>query len=248
LANPIPIGWVRAAEAPAEDLHAFTARLLKKHSRLRGEPGERASYSNLGYLVLGEVIRAASGASYVDYVHAQILEPLGMTTTDFIYRADVTTRAATGYHPRFNIATPVLRRMTPAGIFDHRVGKFWALSRFCVQGAPYGGLIGTVTDAARFLGLHLDPRAHPDVLSEDAVLAMQQRTARGRKLDVGLGWYRRRSDPPNARHYWEHLGGGGGFFNTMRLYPELKLGVVAMGNATNWDHRTLVSAAIQAAG
>jgi hypothetical protein len=57
--------------------------------------------------------------------------------------------------------------------------------------------------------------------------------ARGRKLDVGLGWYRRRSDPPNAGHYWEHLGGGGGFFNTMRLYPEQRLGLVAMGNATN---------------
>ena len=31
--------------------------MLKKHSRLRGEPDRRARYSNLGYLVLGEVIR-----------------------------------------------------------------------------------------------------------------------------------------------------------------------------------------------
>jgi CubicO group peptidase (beta-lactamase class C family) len=248
LANPIPIGWVRPADSPAEDLDAFTARLLKKHSRLRGAPGERASYSNLGYLVLGEVIQVASGVSYIDYVRAQILEPLGMTTTDFIYRTDMTPRAATGYHARFNIATPFLRLMTPAGIFDHRVGRLWALSRFCVQGAPYGGLIGTVTDAARFLGLHLDPQAHPTVLSEDAVLAMQQATAHGRKLDVGLGWFRRRSDPPNAGQYWEHLGGGGGFFNTMRVYPELKLGLVAMGNATNWDHLRLVRTATHEQG
>jgi len=245
LANPIPIGWVRHADASPEDLDALTARLLKKHSRLRCEPGERASYSNLGYLVLGEVIQAASGAPYVEYVRAQILEPLGMTTTDFTYRADMTPRAATGYHPRFDISTPLLRLMTPAGIFDHRVGRFWALSRFCVQGAPYGGLIGTVTDAARFLSLHVEPQAHPDVLSEHAVLAMQQTTAHGRKLDVGLGWYRRRSDPPNARHYWEHLGGGGGFFNTMRIYSEQKLGLVAMGNATNWDHLRLAHAATQ---
>ena len=135
--------------------------------------------------------------------------------------------------------------MTPTGIFDHRVGKLWALSRFCVQGVPYGGLIGTVTDAARFLALRVDPQAHPNVLSEDAVLAMQQTTAHGRKLDVGLGWFRRRSDPPGAGPYWEHLGGGGGFFNTMRVYPELKLGLVAMGNATNWDHLRLVQAATQ---
>ena len=99
LANPIPIGWVRHADAPAEDLDAFNARLVNKHSRLRGEPGKRASYSNLDYLVLGEVIQAASGAPYVDYVRAQILEPLGMTTTDFVYRGDMAPRAATGYHP-----------------------------------------------------------------------------------------------------------------------------------------------------
>jgi CubicO group peptidase (beta-lactamase class C family) len=227
IANPIPVGWVRLSDAPAEDLDAFTARLLNKHARLRGEPGRRARYSNLGYLVLGEVIQAASGATYPEFVRAQLLEPLAMTTSDFVYRADMTACAATGYHPRFSGSTPLLRLMTPSGIFDHRVGKFWALSRFCVQGAPYGGLIGTVSDAARFLDLHLDPGSHPGVLSENAVLAMQQTTARGPKLDVGLGWFRRHSDPPDSGHYWEHLGGGGGFFNTMRIYPDLKLSLVA---------------------
>lgn len=248
LANPIPVGWVRPADGPAEDPDAFTARLLRKHARLRAVPGDRASYSNLGYLVLGEVIQAASGAPYVEYVRAEILEPLGMTSTDFAYRPDMTRRAATGYHPRFSISTPLLRLITPPGIFDHRVGGFWALSRFRVQGAPYGGLIGTVSDAARFLDLHLDPRAHPGVLSERAVVAMQRSTARGRKLDVGLGWFRRHRDPPDSGHYWEHLGGGGGFFNTMRIYPELKLGFIAMGNATSWDHLKLVRAALQPTG
>ena len=247
LANPIPLGWVRPADAPAEDLEAFTARLLKKHARLRGEPGSHASYSNLGFLVLGEVIQAVSGVPYVEYVREQLLEPLGMTTTDFFYRADMAPRAATGYHPRSNIATPLLRLITPHGIFDHRVGKFWALSRFCVQGAPYGGLIGTVSDAARFLDLHLDPGAHPGVVSEQGVKAMQQTTARGRKLDVGLGWFHRHSDPPDSADYWEHLGGGGGFFNTMRIYPGLKLGLIGMGNVTNWDHLRLLGAASQAA-
>jgi CubicO group peptidase (beta-lactamase class C family) len=245
LANPIPIGWVHPAQVPPEDFHLLTARLLKKHPRLRAKPGTRASYSNLGYLVLGDVIQAASGTLYCDYVREQILEPLDMVSTGFVYREDMAPRAATGYHPRFNISTPLLRLMTPPGIFDHRVGRLWALSRFCVEGAPYGGLIGTVSDAARFLGLHLDPGAHPGVLSEQAVIAMQQTTARGRKLDVGLGWFRRHSDPQNAGYYWEHLGGGGGFFNTMRIYPELKLGVVAMGNATNWEHLRLVDAATQ---
>jgi len=245
LANPIPIGWIRPADAPAEPLDLFTARLLKKHQRLRARPGGRASYSNLGFLVLGEVIQAASGIPYCDYVREQVLEPLGMTSTDFAYRKDMAPRAATGYHPRFDISAPLLRVMTPTGTFDHHVGRFWALSRFCVEGAPYGGLIGSVADAARFLDLHVDPAAHPRVLSKEAVAAMQQTTAHGRRLDVGLGWFRRHRDPENGSRYWEHLGGGGGFFNVMRIYPERRLGLVAMGNATSWDHLKLLRAATQ---
>jgi CubicO group peptidase (beta-lactamase class C family) len=248
LANPIPVGWVRPANAPAEDLHAFTARLLDKHSRLRSEPGSRASYSNLGYLLLGEVIEAAAGVSYTGYVQTQILDPLRMTSTGFGYTDDMASRAATGYHPRLGVSTPVLRLLTPAGIFDHPVGRFWALSRFCVQGAPYGGLIGPVSDAARFLALHVDPGAHPAILSADAIAAMQRTTACGRRLEVGLGWFRRRKDPQRDARYWEHLGGGGGFFNTMRVYPDLNLGVVAMGNATKWRHLALVDAATRPQG
>jgi CubicO group peptidase (beta-lactamase class C family) len=86
LANPVPVGWVRPADGPAEDLEAFTARSLKKHARLRAEPGNRATYSNLGYLVLGVVIQAVGGVPYVEYVRAEILEPLGMTSTDFAHR------------------------------------------------------------------------------------------------------------------------------------------------------------------
>jgi CubicO group peptidase (beta-lactamase class C family) len=80
LANPIPVGWVRPAVTPAADLHEFTGRLLRKHSRLRSDPGARASYSNLGYLVLGEVVEAASGLPYTEYVRSNILAPLAMSS------------------------------------------------------------------------------------------------------------------------------------------------------------------------
>jgi CubicO group peptidase (beta-lactamase class C family) len=244
LSNPIPVGWVRPADAPAGELNEFAARLLAKHSRLRGEPGARARYSNLGYLVLGQVIEAASGSRYTDYVRANVLAPLRMTSTDFAYRGKMTARAATGYHPRSGASTPLLRRMVPAGIFDHRTGKLWALARFCVEGAPYGGLIGSVEDAALFARLHLgvaDARSR-SVLSGDGVAEMQQLTARGRKLDVALGWFHRHADPHRGLRYWEHLGGGGGFFNTIRIYPDLNLGLVAMGNRTSWDYQRLADA------
>jgi hypothetical protein len=49
---------------------------------------------------------------------------------------------------------------------------------------------------------------------------------------MGLGWFRSRRDRSPALRYVEHLGGGGGFFNTMRLYTELDVAVVVMGNTT----------------
>ena len=71
---------------------------------------------------------------------------------------------------------------------------------------------------------------------------MQRLTARGAKLDVALGWFHRHADPEGADRYWEHLGGGGGFFSTMRIYPGRDLGLVAMGNRTSWDYLRVVDA------
>jgi CubicO group peptidase (beta-lactamase class C family) len=102
LSNPIPVGWVLPADEPQGDPSEFATGVLTKHSRLRGEPGARARYSNLGYLLLGQVIEAASGSAYTDYVQTNVLAPLGMTSTDFTYRPDMSARAATGYHPRYN--------------------------------------------------------------------------------------------------------------------------------------------------
>jgi CubicO group peptidase (beta-lactamase class C family) len=84
------------------------------------------------------------------------------------------------------------------------------------------------------------------ILSPESVQQMQSITARGRKLDVGLGWFRRHSDPKSDEDYLEHLGGGGGFFNMMRIYPKRRLGVIVMGNATSYNHNLVAAAAIAA--
>ena len=72
---------------------------------------------------------------------------------------------------------------------------------------------------------------------------MQTITATGRKLDVGLGWFRYRSAPTTGPRFLEHTGGGGAFFNMMRIYPGERLGVVVMGNAPSYDREPLAAAA-----
>ncbi|MEA3316932.1 MAG: serine hydrolase domain-containing protein [Bacteroidota bacterium] len=49
-----------------------------KYRRLGFVPGKRKSYSNLGYVILGQVIEKVSQTNYEDYVVANILNPIGI--------------------------------------------------------------------------------------------------------------------------------------------------------------------------
>jgi CubicO group peptidase (beta-lactamase class C family) len=248
LPNPIPLRWVHPSDRTARDPHEFTLELLARHRKLRFPAGSTANYSNLGYMALGEVISAAAEQRYEDYVRANLLGPLGMTRTDFGYRPDTRRDAATGYQSRMSPLTPLFRLMLPKGIVGESHGRFVSFHRFCVDGPAYGGLIGSARDAACFMAAHLNRGCANGVqiLSGDSVARMQTITAAGRKLDVGLGWFRRHSDRRSAERYWEHLGGGGGFFNMMRIYPAWGVGVLVMGNATSYDHQAIAAAAIAA--
>ncbi len=76
IANPIPIKWVHLADEPAVTLDTLTGRLLNKYHRLTFEPGSRYAYSNLGYLVLGQLVERVSGVSFPQYVQQHILSHL----------------------------------------------------------------------------------------------------------------------------------------------------------------------------
>ena len=54
---------------------------LFKDEPLDFEPGERFSYSNSGYFLLGAIIEKVSGMRYQDYIATHLFEPLGMKDT-----------------------------------------------------------------------------------------------------------------------------------------------------------------------
>ncbi len=237
-ASPIPVRWVRPAEQPAPQQRQFLDALLARHGTPKYPVGGAARYSNLGYLMLAEVIAQAAGRPFTDYVTDAVLRPLKMEHTGFAYLPD--RDVAVGYVRAPRVATPVLRRLLPRGIVGQRVGRYTSLNRFLVNGAGYGGLVGNVTDAARLAALHLADGTLDghSVLRPDTARMMRNIAAPGKPFDVGLGWFRK----PAARNTTavEHLGAGGGFYNAMRLYPDLGLGIVAMANTTSaYDHAAL---------
>jgi CubicO group peptidase (beta-lactamase class C family) len=235
ITNPIPVRWVHPAARPAPDPEAFLAGILRRHPRLQFEPGTRARYSNVGFLVLGQVIARVSGRPFVEHVSDEILEPLGMADSGFRY-VDGAPRAV-GYQRRRSPMTPLMRWMLPKGIIGPNAGAYVSFLPFNVDGPAYGGLIGPVEDAARFLQMHLrggELGGHR-ILSEASALQMREITTPGKPFDLGLGWFRPARDRGASPAFVQHRGDGGAFANDMRIYPEANVGVVMMGNATSYD-------------
>ena len=235
--NPPPIRWVRPAVAPAPDPAAFLRERFARVRKLRFEPGTRSAYTNLGYLLLGQVIAAASGRTFTDYAREQVLAPLGMHATAFLMPEPDGAGVATGHQRLARGLGPLLSVVLPRGIVGTRSGPWVTFRPFLVNGAPYGGLVGPVADAARVVLMHANGGELDGtrVLSADAVREMQTISLTGKPFDHGLGWFR----PPAARErqpmFVEHYGGGGGYHNLMRLYPEQGVGTVVMGNSTSYD-------------
>jgi len=246
-ANPLPLRWILPTDRMAAEGAAATAALVARHGRPRRRPGGRARYSNVGYLVLAEVIAAASGRPFEHYARDAVLDPAGMSGTGYAGPDD--TLSATGYVRAPRPMTPLLRAVLPKGLLRPRNGRALPLTSFRVLGAGYGGLVGPVTDVARLLRLHLGDGSidgNRVVRPATARLMRDVRTP-GRPFDLGLGWFRRTSDRDARPAFVEHWGTGVGFWNAMRLYPERDLGIAIMANTTRpYQHAVIMDALLTA--
>ena len=61
------------------------------------EPGERFSYSNSGYVLLGLVVEAVSGISFQQFVTDEIIKPCNLTHTGFYRMDSLPPNTALGY-------------------------------------------------------------------------------------------------------------------------------------------------------
>jgi len=58
-------------------------KILSKQQALNFKPGEKYSYSNSGFTMLAEIVKAASGQSLRKFTDSAIFKPLGMNSTHF---------------------------------------------------------------------------------------------------------------------------------------------------------------------
>lgn len=104
---------------------------------LVSEPGAQMKYSDLGILLLGEVLERVAGRPVDELVRERLFEPLGMRDTGWRPEARLATRIAP---TEFD---PWRGRVVHGEVHDENA--------FALGGvAPHAGLFGTARDLARF--------------------------------------------------------------------------------------------------
>jgi CubicO group peptidase (beta-lactamase class C family) len=243
--NPPPLRWIHPADETGPDPRQLVARLLDRYGKPKFDPGDHSAYTNIGYLVLGELITEVSGRPYKDVVVDRVLRPIGANATGFTFEAAGFDHAAEGTHPRFDPFLPIARLLIPRWVIGPPVGRWRTFNPFYLDGSAYGGLVGPVSDAARLAAAHLGGGAFDGtrILSEESATEMQRISTPGKKFDLGLGGFRTHRDSKRGLTHIEHLGGGAAYGAVMRLYPGRGLGAVGMVNASSnrFKHEALLA-------
>ncbi len=122
---------------PLKDYESGPAAALANVFALKTsyEPGTKFDYSDVGYIVLGEIVRVVSGKPLDEFAHEAIFEPLSMN--------------ATVYKPK----DPLRKRCAPTEEREGRwmVGEVHDPRAYLLGGvAGHAGLFSTADDLARF--------------------------------------------------------------------------------------------------
>jgi CubicO group peptidase (beta-lactamase class C family) len=163
-------------------------------------PGEKMSYSNSGYLVLGYVIERVTGGSYEKFVTDNIFTPLGMKDSGYDSNTAVIARRAAGYMP--SAAGPVNAGFIHMSI-PHAAGALYSTTGDLLRWEQ--GLFGGKLISAASLAKMTTP------FKGDYALGVVVQTAGGRKVV-------------------QHGGGIDGFNTFLAYYPDTKVTVAVLAN------------------
>jgi beta-glucosidase-like glycosyl hydrolase/CubicO group peptidase (beta-lactamase class C family) len=196
------------------------------------EPGTKSLYSDLGVVLLGEILERVAGQPLDVFARQRIFEPLGLRNTLFRPGPELLPRIA----PTEN--DPWRGRLLRGEVHDENA--------FALGGvAPHAGLFGTAPDLARFAQMLLNGGVfeHRRIVSRDTVVRFMRRagipgSSRALGWDtVGDGSGKRSSTPGDPGYssagslFSPRSFGHTGFTGTsMWMDPERKLFVVLLTN------------------
>jgi CubicO group peptidase (beta-lactamase class C family) len=179
-------------------------------------PGSKWDYSDTGYVVLGMLIKKATGQFYGDLLQSNFLKPLSMNATRIISEADIIPNRAAGYW------------------LDNGVLKNQPYVSPSLNTVADGGLYSTVLDMAKW-----DKALYGDsILKQSALVQLwtpitlsngviATNDFRGMHYECGLGWFMAKI---NGHRVVEHSGWWQGFTSFFARYIDDKVSVIVLTN------------------
>ena len=192
-------------------------------------PRERFIYSDVGFIVLAELVRRKTGKSVHEYSREKIFKPLGMTETSYLPRPELRTRAATTQKRN--------GRWMQGEVHDPRAYRLGGI-------AGHAGLFSTASDLSVYAQMLLNGGQYQGVriLKPKTVELMTRRIKVPRGFRTA-GWDSRspyssnRGDLMSKRAF-----GHGGFTGTaIWIDPDLELFVVFLSNRVHPDGKGSVN-------
>jgi D-alanyl-D-alanine-carboxypeptidase/D-alanyl-D-alanine-endopeptidase len=182
-------------------------------------PGSQYVYSNLGYMLLGDILSRLSQYSFGSLEFLLVSEPLGLMDTREVLTDEENQRLAQGY------------------AFDGSLARYFPDSSAM---SSAGFLHSTLQDMTRFVLANMDPDS--TLLAPSLKLA-QTMQAEGRNpgSGVGLGWEISNPGKPNERI--SKGGGTPGFTSYISFAANGKSGFVLLTNGQMVD--TLAASMIE---
>jgi CubicO group peptidase (beta-lactamase class C family) len=218
------------------------SQMLLRGIPFSNAPGLAYEYSNFGFAILGRIVANVSKMKYGDYVAANVLRPLGMTSTTLEPSEVAPSRLAHGYRWE-----------------DER----WKDEPLLANGSfgSMGGMLTSVRDLSRDVAMFLSawpPHDGPETapirraslremqqLWRPASTSVSRNAASGATVlnSGGYGFGLRISESCSYRHIVSHGGGLPGFGSVMSWLPEYGVGIIAFGNLTytGWGRMTTVA-------
>jgi len=219
------------AGTPLSDWSTDRAEVIRRIASLalKAKPGERFNYSDVGFVVLQEIVQRTSGKELATFASEEVFTPLGMKETGFLPPPELRVRAA-----------PTEQR--DGGFM---IGEVHDPRAFALGGvAGHAGVFSTARDMSRFARAmlqqgELDHRRLFGTKTFERFIARQDTSKGGRALgwDVDSTFATHRSALLSPRSF-----GHGGYTGTaMWIDPERDLFVLFLSNRVHPDGKGAVN-------
>lgn len=180
--------------------------LLQAQRALSHPPGTRYEYSNSGYAVLAEIVAAASGKPFGEFMQERIFRPLGMT------------------HTRLHDSLNQIEPGYAVGYEQTDDGKWHRAVYNRVTQGP-GNVLSTVGDLVKWIGNFANPAVGDAALVSK--LAEPAALRDGTPVNYGFGLSKQTMI---GHRTIQHTGGISGFSTVVVYFPDDDFGVVVLAN------------------